>query len=63
VSSVTTFGIALWFNNADAGPFSIVIDQFADAARHSVTLVQVVGAMSGLPVPLIFQPTPGILNT
>jgi hypothetical protein len=32
VSSVTTFGIALWFNNADAGPFSIVIDQFADAA-------------------------------
>lgn len=32
VSGVTTFGIALWFNNADAGPFSIVIDQFADAA-------------------------------
>ncbi|TGU44622.1 hypothetical protein EN788_22155 [Mesorhizobium sp. M2D.F.Ca.ET.145.01.1.1] len=30
VSSVTTFGIALWFNNADAGPFSIDIDQFAD---------------------------------
>lgn len=29
VSSVTTFGIALWFNNADAGPFSIAIDQFA----------------------------------
>ncbi|RWD14168.1 MAG: hypothetical protein EOS74_19490 [Mesorhizobium sp.] len=25
-----TFGIALWFNNADAGPFSILIDQFAD---------------------------------
>ncbi|ESY16292.1 MULTISPECIES: LamG domain-containing protein [unclassified Mesorhizobium] len=32
VSGVATFGIALWFNNADAGPFSIVIDQFADAA-------------------------------
>lgn len=32
VSGVLTFGIALWFNNADAGPFSIVIDQFADAA-------------------------------
>jgi hypothetical protein len=30
VSSVLTFGIALWFNNADAGPFSIDIDQFAD---------------------------------
>jgi hypothetical protein len=30
VSGVATFGIALWFNNADAGPFSIVIDQFAD---------------------------------
>ncbi|RWC25926.1 hypothetical protein [Mesorhizobium sp.] len=32
VSAVTTFGLALWFNNADAGPFSIDIDQFADAA-------------------------------
>ncbi|TIX28936.1 hypothetical protein [Mesorhizobium sp.] len=32
VSGVTTFGLALWFNNADAGPFSIDIDQFADAA-------------------------------
>ncbi|ESZ17800.1 hypothetical protein X735_12600 [Mesorhizobium sp. L2C085B000] len=32
VSGVTTFGMALWFNNADAGPFSIDIDQFADAA-------------------------------
>ncbi|RWE30749.1 hypothetical protein [Mesorhizobium sp.] len=32
VSGVATFGIALWFNNADAGPFSITIDQFADAA-------------------------------
>lgn len=31
VSGVTTFGVALWFNNADAGPFSITIDQFADA--------------------------------
>lgn len=30
VSGVATFGIALWFNNADAGPFSILIDQFAD---------------------------------
>lgn len=32
VSGVATFGLALWFNNADAGPFSIDIDQFADAA-------------------------------
>lgn len=31
VSGATTFGVALWFNNADAGPFSITIDQFADA--------------------------------
>ncbi|TPJ46847.1 hypothetical protein [Mesorhizobium sp. B2-7-1] len=30
VSGVQTFGIALWFNNADAGPFSIAIDQIAD---------------------------------
>ncbi|WP_192246064.1 hypothetical protein [Mesorhizobium silamurunense] len=30
VSGVATFGVALWFNNADAGPFSITIDQFAD---------------------------------
>ncbi|CDX26666.1 hypothetical protein MPL3356_60488 [Mesorhizobium plurifarium] len=30
VSSVTTFGVALWFNNTDAGPFSITIDQFAE---------------------------------
>jgi len=29
---VPTFGVALWFNNADAGPFSVVISQFADAA-------------------------------
>jgi hypothetical protein len=29
VSDVVTFGVALWFNNADAGPFSITIDQFA----------------------------------
>jgi hypothetical protein len=27
-SGVTTFGIALWFNNADAGPFSILLEQF-----------------------------------
>lgn len=32
VSGATTFGVALWFNNADAGPFSITIDQFADVA-------------------------------
>jgi hypothetical protein len=44
VSSVTTFGIALWFNNADAGPFSIVIDQFADAAAP-------VYPLDGLPAP------------
>lgn len=31
VTGVTTFGLAMWFNNADAGPFSIDIDQFADA--------------------------------
>ncbi len=32
ISTATTFGIALWFNNADTGNFSIDIDQFADAA-------------------------------
>jgi hypothetical protein len=30
---VPTFGVALWFNNADAGPFSVVISQFADQAE------------------------------
>ncbi len=30
ISGVVTFGIALWFNNADTGPFSIDIAQFAD---------------------------------
>ncbi|TIN02683.1 MAG: hypothetical protein E5Y34_06545 [Mesorhizobium sp.] len=39
VSGVLTFGIALWFSNADAGPFSIVIDQFADAAAPSGPVV------------------------
>lgn len=37
VSGATTFGVALWFNNADAGPFSIVIDQFADAVVPAMT--------------------------
>lgn len=32
VSGVTTFGVALWFNNTDAGPFTIQITQFADVA-------------------------------
>ncbi|RWG16723.1 LamG domain-containing protein [Mesorhizobium sp.] len=32
VLGVATFGVALWFSNNDAGPFSIEIDQFADAA-------------------------------
>ncbi|TGQ69505.1 hypothetical protein EN829_015105 [Mesorhizobium sp. M00.F.Ca.ET.186.01.1.1] len=44
VSGVTTFGLALWFNNADAGPFSIDIDQFADAAAPTYPL-------DGLPAP------------
>lgn len=30
VSSVLQFGVALWFNNADAGPYSITITQFVD---------------------------------
>lgn len=42
VSGVATFGIALWFNNADAGPFSIVIDQFADAAAGDEHFASVV---------------------
>lgn len=37
VSGATTFGLALWFNNADAGPFTISIDQFADAAAPTAT--------------------------
>jgi hypothetical protein len=32
VSGVVTFGLALWFNNADAGPFEILIEQFANVA-------------------------------
>lgn len=32
VSGVTTFGVALWFNNADAGPYSVAVSQFADVA-------------------------------
>ncbi|MER9355575.1 hypothetical protein NKI61_20095, partial [Mesorhizobium sp. M0514] len=39
VSGVATFGIALWFNNADAGPFSIVIDQFVDASSWAGPIV------------------------
>lgn len=30
VSGVTTFGIALWFDNTDTGPFDVVIDQYVD---------------------------------
>lgn len=41
VSGVVTFGLALWFNNADAGPFSIDIDQFADAAAPPVSMAAV----------------------
>lgn len=36
VSSVVTFGMALWFNNADAGEFSILLEQFADAVSPDV---------------------------
>lgn len=32
VSAVTQFGVALWFNNADAGPYSVVVSEFLDAA-------------------------------
>jgi hypothetical protein len=35
ISGVTTFGIALWFNNADAGPFSIDVDQFVDVINYT----------------------------
>lgn len=31
VSGVVNFGLALWFNNADAGVYSIAVDQIADA--------------------------------
>ncbi|MBZ9760669.1 hypothetical protein LB553_07225 [Mesorhizobium sp. CA8] len=34
-SAVLTFGIALWFNNADSGPFSILLEQFVDAVSFS----------------------------
>ncbi|RUU86448.1 hypothetical protein EOB59_28880 [Mesorhizobium sp. M7A.F.Ca.MR.176.00.0.0] len=46
VSGVLTFGIALWFSNADAGPFSIVIDQFADAAAPSGPTVTYIGTFT-----------------
>ncbi|AZV21489.1 hypothetical protein [Mesorhizobium sp. M7A.F.Ce.TU.012.03.2.1] len=48
VSGVLTFGIALWFNNADAGPFSIVIDQFADAAAPSGPTVTYIGTFTDI---------------
>lgn len=35
VSTADTFGLALWFNNADAGPFSITMSQFVDAAAQT----------------------------
>ncbi|RVD13016.1 MAG: hypothetical protein EOS73_26265 [Mesorhizobium sp.] len=46
VSGVTTFGLALWFNNADAGPFSIDIDQFADAAAPTGPTVTFIGTFT-----------------
>lgn len=36
ILSVTTFGVALWFNNADAGPFSVQITAFADEVAAPV---------------------------
>jgi hypothetical protein len=32
VSQVTTFGVALWFNNLDTGPFSVQVTEFLDEA-------------------------------
>lgn len=43
ISQVTTFGIALWFSNTDTGPFTIVMDQFADAAAPSGPTVTYIG--------------------
>jgi len=37
ISGVTTFGIALWFNNTDTGPFSVDIDQFQDVTADLAT--------------------------
>jgi hypothetical protein len=39
VSSVTTFGVALWFNNADTGPFDITI-QAGTSPSFAVTVVK-----------------------
>jgi hypothetical protein len=47
VSGATTFGVALWFNNADAGPFSITIDQFADAAAIPAPVNTAAPAITG----------------
>ncbi|WP_292325213.1 hypothetical protein, partial [Mesorhizobium sp.] len=44
VSGAVTFGVALWFSNSDAGPFSIDIDQFADAAAPASMVYSYEGA-------------------
>ncbi|RUU11025.1 hypothetical protein EOD23_11555 [Mesorhizobium sp. USDA-HM6] len=46
VSGAATFGVALWFSNSDAGPFSIDIDQFADAAAPVEMVYSYEGAAS-----------------
>ncbi len=48
VSGVITFGLALWFSNADAGPFTIQIDQFADAAAPVGPVVTFLGTFTDI---------------
>ncbi len=46
VSGVVTFGVALWFNNSDTGPFSIDIDQFVDIVDSSRQFVSPIGIVN-----------------
>ncbi|RUW79628.1 LamG-like jellyroll fold domain-containing protein [Mesorhizobium sp. M2A.F.Ca.ET.067.02.1.1] len=46
VSGVVNFGLALWFNNADAGPYSISVDQFAAVSTTIATFTIASGAVS-----------------
>lgn len=47
VSGVLTFGVALWFNNADTGIFEVVSSQFADAAAPSGPVKTLIGRFNG----------------
>ncbi len=47
ISGVATFGVALWFNNSDAGPFTITITAFADEAGATWEPDQLGSALKG----------------